>query len=120
MWWDAAQTIGSFVRWYFVDGAPFLPFPHGFTSENWDPVHWGNPDFGEAWDRLQPYDKGAPPSPAPFGVKYCGPVEWWQEGAPSDAAPLVWSGGIPVCCSTGLVGPYDASFSYAYDRVRVP
>lgn len=107
MWWDAAQTIGSHVRWYFVDDAPFAPFPHVFSSENWDMVHWFDDGAGEADDQTQPYDKGAPPTPfAPVvqpGDVPCGPPDWWLNGAPSDAPPEVWLNGIPECCHAKYV-----------------
>lgn len=106
MWWDAAQTVGSFVRWYFADDAPFIPFPHQYTREIYDEVHWFNGGPGEADNRLQPYDKGAPPAPfygaAKKGTRPCGPELWWQNGAPADAAPLTWLNGVPICCPAGV------------------
>lgn len=103
MFWDAAQTVSSTVRWFFVDDStPFCPFPHRFSSEIWDGTHWGNPGAGEDPLSTQPYDKGAPPAPIePIilpGDLPCGPPEWFREGAPSDAPPEVWANGIPACC----------------------
>jgi hypothetical protein len=118
MWWDDAQTVGSYVRWYFVDGNDFIPFPHRYCSEIWDRVHWFNDQAGEADDLPQPYDKGAPPVPAPPGVHVCGPEEWWRDGAPSDAPPLAIAAGVQPCCVAGLVGPYDLSYAPVFDRVR--
>ena len=103
MFWDAEQTVSSTVRWYFVDDStPFCPFPHRFSSEIWDQVHWGNDGAGEDPNSLQPYDKGALPTPfepaiLPGDVP-CGPPQWWSQGAPSDAPPEPWFNGLPACC----------------------
>lgn len=85
MWWDEGQTRGSWVRWYFVDGAKPLPFPHRFSSEWWDEVHWYNGGAGEDDATEYVYDKGAPPHPRPPGIRPCGPADWWANGAPSNA-----------------------------------
>lgn len=118
MWWDRAQTVGSMVRWYFVDGAPFIPGMHGYTQEIFDEVHWFNDSFGQPADMARTYDKGAAPVPAPPADHYCGDPLWWEFGAPSDAPPLTWVDGEPACCTAGLRGPYAYPYSLSYDRVR--
>lgn len=115
LWFDEAQTVGNWVRWYFVDDAPFLPIPHIYTSETWDEVHWSNVGPGFAWNVNRIYDKGAPPSPLPPAIHYCGQDDWWVNGAPSDAPALPVVDGIPKCCAAGLVGAYNSAYSFAWD-----
>lgn len=117
MWWDAAQTIGSTVRWFFVDESDFLPFPHAYSSEIWDPVHWINPGIGEAWNLNQDYTNGHLPDPVPSDANYCGPPDWWLNGCPSDAPPLEWVDGLPECC-TPATGEYTFEYTTEYDRCR--
>jgi hypothetical protein len=123
MFWDAAQTRGSRVRWFFVDGAPFFPGPHQFTSEIWDQVHWGNPGPGETDKLPQPYDRGAPPSPffpAPpkEGDALCAPLEWFRDGAPSDAPPLKWLNYVPACCTPAVTLNGCSCARKAHDRFK--
>jgi len=118
MWFDAAKTVGNWVRWYWVDDHPFLPVPHSFASEIWDEVHWMDPEVGIPWNNSPTYDKGAPPFPEPPALGYCGEDDWWANGQPSDAPPTVRVDGQSVCCGAGLRGPYDLSYASSYDRVR--
>lgn len=116
MWWDAEQTIGSWVRWYKTPpGTPWLPFPHRFSSETWDQVHWYNGGAGEDDATNSIYDKGALPSPPPLALQPCGPADWWLNGCPSDAPPASGS----CCTPAGLRGAYSRAYSMAWDRLRV-
>jgi len=117
MWWDAAQTLGSWVMWYFVDDNPFFPQPHIFSSETWDEVHWWNPGAGWADDKPRYYRKGAGPVPFPTAQRFCGNPDWYLTGAPANALPLTrLPNGRPVCCTAP--GSYSRDYSLDFDVLR--
>lgn len=100
MQWDQAGVLVTPVRWYFVPpGTPPLPFPHLYGSSNWDTDGVIDLGPGERWDSLRPYSKGAPPGPQLTTGEFCGSLDWWQNGVPSDA-PLLPTNllGQPDCC----------------------
>jgi hypothetical protein len=117
MWWDNAQTVGSMVRWYFADDAPFLPFPHRFATEIYDKVHWWQPGAGVDSTQEYTYDKGAPPPWNPSARRFCGRPEWYTYGCPSDAPPAPrLPNGAPGCCFGP--GSYSIDFSRDFDVLR--
>jgi hypothetical protein len=100
MQWDQAGELITPVRWYFVPpGTPPLPFPHLYGSSNWDTDGVIDLGPGERWDSLRPYSKGQPPGPHLTTGEFCGPLDWWQNGCPSNA-PLLPTNllGQPDCC----------------------
>lgn len=102
VFWDAAKTRSSEIIWYRVpDDTPFFPGPHVFSDERYDTVHWWNPGAGEDDDVGYDWYSGAPPvnfqPTAP-----CGDLDWFANGAPSDAPALPRDKmGFPVCCPGG-------------------
>jgi hypothetical protein len=100
MQWDEAGVLVTPVRWYFVPpGTPPLPFPHLYGSSNWDTDGVIDLGPGERWDSLRPYSKGQLPGPQPPAGEFCGSLDWWQNGCPSDA-PLLPTNllGQADCC----------------------
>lgn len=98
VFWDDAKTRSSTIIWYRAsDNAEWFPYPHVFSSERYDTVHWFCPGAGE--DELSPpsYFNGVPP--ARFtGQQFCGEPDWFL-GAPSDAPGLdLDAAGWPLCC----------------------
>jgi hypothetical protein len=121
MWFDAAQTVGQAVQWYWCpDGALPLDVPNSFTSQVWDEVHWYNPAAGEDAFVPKVYSKGMLPGPFTGKGGVCGQLDWFAEGSPPDAPPLPrTTGGLPSCCFGGdLAGAYDLEYSSAWDRLR--
>lgn len=117
MFFDKNQTLSAMVKWYWApEGSKPLPFPHKFTSETWDTVHWFTDGIGEDPLSEPLYYSGA--SPGPFkGKSFCGPEEWWRNGCPSDAPPLPKNAdGLPACCFGR--GAYSSAFSDAWDTIR--
>jgi hypothetical protein len=116
VYWDAAKTLSSMVKWYFVpDDRPFFHGENRFTCEIWDPVHWyaGGAGFDELSPPL-PYN-GKAPGPYPgLPGKFCGKKSWFADGCPSDAPPLPRRpDGLPACCFGR--GAYSSAFSDAWD-----
>lgn len=99
VYWDDAKTKSSVITWYRAseNALPF-PFPHVFSMEVYDTVHWYNPGAGEDQLTGRTYYNGVPP--ARFtGQAFCGEPEWYL-GAPSDAPPLeLDEAGWPACCN---------------------
>jgi hypothetical protein len=100
MQFDQAGELVTRVRWYFCpDGAEPLPWPTLFASSNWN---WNSRirlGPGELWHSVRTYSKGQLPGPYTGKGGVCGPAEWWQNGVPSDAPPLIYdSDNVPPCC----------------------
>jgi hypothetical protein len=104
MWFDDDQTVGNWVLWYrAAPGAEKLPGPCRFTSEAYDNVHWSNPGAGEDSSIPPTYYKGQNPYGLTGKTGPCGPLDWFAEGAPSDAPALPRNAqGVPTCCVTSL------------------
>jgi hypothetical protein len=88
------------VRWYFCPpGTPPLPFSHLYGSSNWDTDGVIDLGPGERWDSLRPYSKGQLPGPQAPAGEFCGSLDWWQNGCPSNA-PLLPTNllGQADCC----------------------
>jgi hypothetical protein len=99
VFWDNSKTRSSKIIWYRAsDNADFFPYPHVFSSERYDTIHWFNDGAGEDELSGPTYYKGMPP--ARFtGQNFCGDPSWFL-GAPSDAPPLeLDENGWPVCCN---------------------
>lgn len=118
MFFDAAQTIRAKVRYYFaLPTAKPLPFPSRFVSQHWDTVHWKTVGPGEDVSVNTSYDKGKPPAKL-TGDHWCGPVDWWRNGAPSNAPPLVRNiFGVAECCEpeAGIVLGGRAEFGLTFN-----
>jgi hypothetical protein len=101
MQFDAAGEIVVPVTWYFTSpGALTFPGPHRFgSSHTWAPHSLPSIGLGERWDSKPSYANGAQPFYAPGSGSFCGPLDWFAEGCPSDAPPVQYSSaGVPVCC----------------------
>lgn len=99
VFWDDAKTLSSTIIWYRCsDNAAWFPFPHVFSSERYDTVHWFNDGAGEDELTGPSYYNGVPP--ARFtGQAFCGDPDWYL-GAPSDAPGLdLDENGWPICCN---------------------
>jgi hypothetical protein len=100
MQFDVAGEIIVPVRWYYCqDGAAWFPQPTLFTS----PAFWGDGvellGPGPYWGAKPVYNNGAAPFYAPGTGSFCGPLDWWRNGTPSNAPPIEYSAaGVPVCC----------------------
>jgi hypothetical protein len=101
MQFDAAGEIIVPVTWYACEeGALDFPTPHLYVStRTWAKHKLPTLGIGERWDSKPVHNDSAPPGFFPGTGGYCGPDDWWQNGCPSDAPPLVIGpNGIPPCC----------------------
>ena len=99
MYFDRERTISADVFWYRAPpGAKTLGFASPFVSETWDSVHWGTSGPGEDPSSPSKYWNSAPLANVK-GQQVCGPLNWFEFGAPSGAKPLKRNGqGTPWCC----------------------
>ena len=121
VYWDQARTKKSTIIWYWCEpDAKIFPGPNLFTSETWDTVHWYGGPIGEDWASERAYYKGNAPGPFTGQGAFCGQLDWFANGCPSDAPPIPRTdGGLARCCFPGgLRGAYYLSYSSAWDRLR--
>lgn len=106
MQFDQAGTIIRRIRYYFApSGADVFDGPHYFVSDNYNRSGRIFLGPGERWDAVRTYTKGFPGAPFSGTGSFCGPADWWQNGAPSDAPDLMpGEFGIPVCCALPVPG----------------
>lgn len=90
------------VRWYLVpEDTPVFPGYHSFASRVWDNGDGfsGNNPVGEPPDSTFKANQTGPPFLAARPQKFCGNLQWFAEGPPSNAPALVLGAdGFPVCC----------------------
>lgn len=110
---DNAGLVKAKVRWYACeDGAEDFPTPHLFCSIrtwNWHGLMLAGP--GEDLPGGVNWNSSAPPGFFPGTGPFCGPYQWFKDGCPSDAPPLViGDDGTPLCCRQPPCQPwYEAS-----------
>jgi len=115
MQFDQAGEIIVPVTWYFAaPGAKQLPAQHPFGSQHtWALGRLPTLGLGERWDSLTPYYNGAQPFYAPGSGSFCGPLDWFENGCPSDAPPINYSdAGVPVCCPQPPCQPWAQTGSH--------
>lgn len=118
MQFDAAGLITAKVRWYFAPpGALDFPSGHLFGSRVFrsDPKPVGG--IGETADEVTTWDAGEAPTGVTGTGPFCGPLDWYVNGCPSNAPPLVISGTIPDCCGVFQCDPWR--FPFIPNRVLV-
>lgn len=106
MQFDDAGLLTARVRWYRAPpNAVYLPFPHLFGSNRWQPALFTDQQGpGEVPETNPTYDKGATPSWATGSGRFCGSQDWWQNGTPSNAPPVVLGpDGQPSCCVSSYI-----------------
>lgn len=116
-YWDNARSVFSDVIWYKAPaGAKDFPGFSRFGSETLDTVHWYQEGAGEDYATKSSYYNSKIPGPF-TGQKFCGPIEWYADGCPTDA-PLIArnSSGLPSCCFGR--GAYSGAYSDAWDVFR--
>lgn len=117
MQFDQDANVIARVRWYFVpDDTPFFPGPQKFGSQY---LQWRDFDpggIGERWDSVRKRNDGTVPWPIqPPSLCEHTPIEWFDEGAPSDAPPLPRTPlGQAACCA-----PASGIFVGGKIRVRL-
>jgi len=93
------------VQWFFTEpGAKVFPGHHVFASGNWASSRdgWNGP--GEVLGAARPWRNGSNLGNM-NGKKHCGPIEWFQEGAPANAPNLaLLADGFPECCTGSFSG----------------
>lgn len=63
---------------------------------------------GETPTAVRTYSKGAIPAFRPGTGGFCGPLEWWTNGVPSDAPRLVYPTNLtPACCPQQPCNPWN-------------
>lgn len=101
------------VRFYFaVPGAKVFPGPHLYGTDYF--LSHVDCDVGPGlyWNDVRVYDKGIPPVGISGQGPPCGPLDWWQNGVPSDAPPLQLDlQGRPLCC--GVFNPFSDTLGAA-------
>lgn len=100
MQFDQAGTLIVPVRFYFAPStAKPIDGPHLFGTDYFIPHTNVGLGPGLRWDSQSVYDKGAPPPGIDGTHEPCGPADWWINGVPSDAPPLIVDGlGRSICC----------------------
>lgn len=87
-------------QWYFAKSdAKYLPFPHVFTSQNWDPSTADiDPSVGEVLGR-RAWVPGRLPG-GQDGQHFCGDASAWQNGVPiaDRGLPIVRPDGSVCAC----------------------
>lgn len=87
-------------QWYWCKpGAKLLPFPHVFSSQNWDPSTADvNPSLGEV-PGPRTWVKGEAPADQD-GLHFCGKKSAWQNGVPyaQRGQPIVNPDGSVCAC----------------------
>lgn len=115
MQFDAAGAYIVPVQWYAAaDGAKTFRTPHLYVStRTWGDHKLPTLGIGERWDSVPMWSSSAPPGYFPGNGDFCGPYEWFRDGCPSDAPPLViGAAGTPPCCPQPPCQPwYDASYA---------
>lgn len=102
MQFDQDAQIIRRVRWYFVpEDTPSFPAPQKFGSQNWQWRGFEPLGIGERWDSDRPWRDGSIPWPIkPPRLCEHVPVEWFDEGCPSNAPPLQLTPlGQATCCA---------------------
>jgi hypothetical protein len=101
MQFDQAGQIVKRVRWFFTaPGAKVFPVPSTFCSSNYELDRERPLGPGEVWNSTRPFSDGATPAGLTGQGSFCGPLDWFVNGTPSDAAPLNLVNGVPRCCVT--------------------
>lgn len=109
MQFDKKGEIKVPIVWYFCgDGAELFPGPHSFGSSNWENPPRSGLGIGEQWDSSFAWRDGSQPFPAPGNGSFCGPLDWYENGCPSDAPPVEYVGDIPECCPQPACQEYFA------------
>lgn len=115
MQFDNLGLVVAPVRWYFAPpGALPMPFNTPFGTSNWL-VSGTEPDPGpgELLTTDRAWNNGATPSWAVGTGKYCGPDDWWQNGSPPDAPPVILDPtGQPTCCISRLVDTEPVAYKW--------
>lgn len=110
MQFDDTGDLTAEIQWYFAnDGAVSFPAFAQFGSKNWLRTGFDYVGPGEVWNATRSYSKGAAKFFAPGNGSFCGQLDWWENGCPSDAPPISYSSQqIPVCCpQQGCCSWYD-------------
>jgi hypothetical protein len=101
MQFDQAGTIVVPVQWFFTDpDAKVFPGFHLFGPDR-DIWEHQLPALGpgEPWNAVRSYEKGEMPAYLKGNGGFCGAEDWWENGVPSDAPPLMYNArGVPGCC----------------------
>ncbi len=100
MQFDEAGEIVVPIKWYFTSPtANTFPGSHAFiSSRTWTAHQQPTVGIGERWDSTPSYYNGALPGKFPGTGNICGPIDWFQNGCPSDAPPVTIVNGVPACC----------------------
>ncbi len=101
MAFDQKGELVARIRMYWADpGAKMFPDYHLFGADlDFMPHQLDALGPGEIARQFRTYYDGAMPGYFPGTGNFCGPLDWWQNGVPSDAPRLPYSdNGIPACC----------------------
>ena len=72
------------INWYRAPaGAKVFPFPQRFMSTNWSAWPWELNSPGELWEGPPTWTAGRTP-PTVDGQSFCGPADWFVNGADYD------------------------------------
>jgi hypothetical protein len=99
MQFDEAGEIIVPVMFYFAAPcAPVFPGFHLYATDYFQSHAQPGLGPGLRWDSIPTYYNGALPWPANSSGRFCGSLDWWQNGVPSNAPPVDYGNGFPACC----------------------
>jgi hypothetical protein len=116
MQFDQAGTIIRRVRWYFVpEDTPWFPGPHMFGSNVWMWQSITPAGIGEYWNSKRKQTKGMVPWSITKPVRFCGQLDWYEDGVPTGTADLIRSpSGQSQCCLPDSAGVLRGGTSAPY------